>query len=127
MRVLGAPPPQLQFVVASRIDPALSLHVLRVAGDLAELRARELAFDETETRELFDGMGLEVADHQLATLVERAEGRAAWLRLFGLPVEGGPGGGYGVVERFAVDERPISEFLAAEVLSIQAPDVRSFL
>src|SRR3954454_6318727 len=126
-RVLRAPPPQLRFVVASRIDPALSLHVLRVAGDLAELRARELAFDETETRELFDGMGLEVADHQLATLVERAEGWTAGLRLFGLSMQARPGGEDDVVELFAVDERPISEFLAAEVLSIQAPDVRSFL
>jgi len=126
-RVLRMPPPQLHFVAASRIDPALSLHVLRVAGDLAELRAHELAFDEAETRALFGGMGIELSDDQLATIMERAEGWAAGLRLFGLSMQAAPPGEADVLERFAIDERPASEFLASEVLAIQPPDIRTFL
>ncbi len=126
-RVLRMPPPQLHFVAASRIDPALSLHVLRVAGDLAELRAHELAFDEAETRALFRGMGIELSDDQLATIIERAEGWAAGLRLFGLSMQAAPPGEADVLERFAIDERPASEFLASEVLAIQPPDIRTFL
>src|SRR6476469_93552 len=126
-RVLRMPPPQLHFVAASRIDPALSLHVLRVAGDLAELRAHELAFDEAETRALFGGMGIELSDDQLATIMERAEGWAAGLRLFGLSMQAAPPGEADVLERFAIYERPASEFLASEVLAIQPPDIRTFL
>ena len=125
-RVLRAPPPQLHFVVASRIDPALPLHVLRIAGDLAEVRAQDLAFDETETRALYAGMELELDDREIAALLERTEGWAAGLRLCGLSMRATPGD-HGVVERFVVDERPASEFLASEVLSIQPPDVREFL
>jgi LuxR family maltose regulon positive regulatory protein len=125
-RVLRAPPPQLHVVAASRIDPALPLHVLRVGGDLAEIRAHELAFDEDETRMLFSGMGIELLDHELATVVARTEGWAAGLRLFGLSIHARQGD-LDVVERFAVDERPASEFLAAEVLAIQPFDIRMFL
>src|SRR4051812_30086350 len=125
-RVLRAPPPQLHVVAASRIDPALPLHVLRVGGDLAEIRAHELAFDEDETRMLFSGMGIELLDHELATVVARTEGWATGLRLFGLSIHARQGD-LDVVERFAVDERPASEFLASEVLAIQPFDVRMFL
>ena len=125
-RVFRAPPPQLRIVAASRIDPALSLHVLRVTGDLAEIRAHELAFNEAETRELLSGMGIELLDHELATVVTRTEGWAAGIRLFGLSIHAREGD-LDVVERFAVDERPASEFLAAEVLAIQPFDIRMFL
>ncbi|MFL5928358.1 MAG: AAA family ATPase, partial [Gaiellaceae bacterium] len=125
-RVLRAPPQPLHVVAASRIDPALPLHVLRVAGDLAQIRAHDLAFDERETRELFSGMDIELLDHELETVVARTEGWAAGLRLFGLSIHARQGD-LDVVERFAVDERPASEFLAAEVLAIQPFDVRMFL
>ena len=125
-RVLRAPPAQLHIVAASRIDPALPLHVLRVTGDLAEVRAHDLAFDEDETRALFSGMGIELLDHELAMVVARTEGWAAGVRLFGLSIHARKGD-LDVVERFAVDERPASEFLAAEVLAIQPLDIRTFL
>ena len=125
-RVLRSPPAPLHIVAASRIDPALPLHVLRVTGDLAQIRAQELAFNEEETRALFSGMGIELLDHELATVVTRTEGWAAGLRLFGLSIHAREGD-LDVVERFAVDERPASEFLAAEVLAIQPFDIRMFL
>ena len=125
-RVLRAPPQQLHFVVASRIDPALPLHVLRIAGDLAEIRAHDLAFERAEAHELFTGMDIELDERELTALVERTEGWAAGLRLCGLSMRATPGD-HGVLERFAVDERPASEFLASEVLSIQTPDIRDFL
>src|SRR5262249_4336206 len=81
---------------------------------------------EEETRALFSGMGIELLDHELATVVTRTEGWAAGLRLFGLSIQARKGD-LDVVERFAVDERPASEFLAAEVLAIQPFDIRMFL
>jgi len=125
-RILRSPPTELHFVAASRIDPPLSLHLLRVAGDLMEVRAQQLAFDEPEARELLAGMSLELEEDTLAAVLARTEGWAAGLRLLGLSLqaqEGKPS----VVERLTVDERPVAEFLAAEVLATQPPDVRLFL
>src|SRR5262249_17864796 len=83
-RILRSPPAGLHFVAASRLDPPLSLHLLRVAGDLVEARAHELAFDEPEARELLVGMHLELEEHELAAVLARTEGWAAGLRLLGL-------------------------------------------
>ena len=42
-------PDTLRLVLTARSDPALPLHVLRVRGRLAEIRATDLAFTEDET------------------------------------------------------------------------------
>src|SRR4051812_30926532 len=80
-RVLRTAPPKLRFVCASRIDPALGLHRLRLNGDLAEIRARDLAFAEPESADFLAGMGLELEEHETAAVVARTEGWAAGLRL----------------------------------------------
>jgi LuxR family maltose regulon positive regulatory protein len=125
-RVLRASPARLRVIGASRIDPPLGLHMLRVTGELAEIRARGLAFDGAEARELFERMGLQLGEREVASVVTRTEGFAAALRLLGLSMQARRGEA-DVVERFTVDERPVSEFLAAEVLSIQPEDIRMFL
>jgi LuxR family maltose regulon positive regulatory protein len=123
--VLRAPPAQLRLVAASRIDPPLGLHMLRVTGDLAEIRARTLAFDSAEAQQLFQAMGLEVDERDVATVIRTTEGFAAALRLLGISLQ--QRGDGDVVERFTVDERPMMEFLAEEVLALQPEDVRLFL
>ena len=125
-RVLRSPPAALRLVAASRIDPPLSLHLLRVTGDLTEIRARDLALTDDEAGALFTRMGLELDDRGLAAVLDRTEGWAAGLRLLGLSLRA-HGDSDDVVERLTVDERPVAEFLAAEVLSAQPPDVREFL
>jgi len=125
-RVLRSPPTTLRLVAASRIDPALSLHLLRVSGDLTEIRARDLALTADEAGALFVRMGLELDDRELAAVVDRTEGWAAGLRLLGLSIQA-RGDCDDVVERLTVDERPVAEFLAAEVLSAQPPEIRDFL
>src|SRR5262245_29055612 len=123
--VLRAPPPQLRLVAASRIDPPLGLHMLRVTGDLAEVRARALAFTAEEAKQLFEGMGIEVDERDVASVIRTTEGFAAALRLLGFSLQ--QRGDADVVERFTVDERPVMEFLAEEVLALQPEDVRLFL
>jgi len=124
--VLRAPPAMLRLIAASRIDPALSLHLLRVTGDMTEIRAHDLALTDDEAGALFTRMGLQLDDRELAAVLDRTEGWAAGLRLLGLSLRA-RGDSDDVVERLTVDERPVAEFLAAEVLSAQPPDVRSFL
>ena len=45
-------PPGVRAIVATRRDLPLRLHKLRLAGDLAEIRAAQLRFTEHETRQL---------------------------------------------------------------------------
>jgi LuxR family maltose regulon positive regulatory protein len=48
-------PPGVRAIVATRRDLPLRLHKLRLAGDLAEIRAGQLRFTELETRQLLAG------------------------------------------------------------------------
>jgi LuxR family transcriptional regulator, maltose regulon positive regulatory protein len=119
-------PRQLRFVLATRHDVRLGLHRLRLEGELAEIRADDLRFSLAEARALFDAAGVELPGSALAVLHERTEGWAAGLRLAALSLAGHPD-----PERFAAEfsgtERTVAEYLLAEVLERQSPEVRRLL
>ena len=71
-------PAQLRFVLATRHDLRLSLHRLRLEGELTEIRAADLRFTLDETRALFEAAGVELSGSALARLYDRTEGWAAW-------------------------------------------------
>jgi LuxR family transcriptional regulator, maltose regulon positive regulatory protein len=124
--VLRQAPPPLRLVVATRTDPPLSLHRLRVAGQLAEIRAAELAFTLVEAGELLAGLGVGLPDAELETLWRRTEGWAAGLRLAALSLRDHPDPGRFVAE-FAGDDHAVAGYLVEEVLARQAPGVQEFL
>ena len=124
--VLRHAPPQLRLVVAARADPPVSLHRLRVAGQLTEIRAAELAFTPDEAGELLAGVGVRLQDGQLQSLWERTEGWAAGLRLAALSLRDHPDAGRFVAE-FAGDDRAVAAYLLEEVLARQPPEVQEFL
>ena len=65
----------VQLVLASRSDPQLQgLHRLRMAGELCELRDRDLYFSLAESRDLLAGFGVQVGDGELSLLQQRSEG-----------------------------------------------------
>jgi len=74
-------PPGVRAVVATRRDLPLRLHKLRLAGDLAEIRAAQLRFTEHETRQLLAAAGITLPEQTTAMLHQRTEGWAAGLRL----------------------------------------------
>jgi LuxR family transcriptional regulator, maltose regulon positive regulatory protein len=119
-------PPELRFVLATRHDLRLGLHRLRLAGELAELRAGDLQFSYAQAQALFETAGVNVSGPTLAKLVDRTEGWAAGLRLAALSLAGHPD-----PERFAAEfsgsERTLAEYLLAEVLGRQDPRVRRLL
>ena len=80
-RLLTELPAQVHAVLGTRRDLQLRLHQLRLAGELAEIRAADLRFSKAETRELLAASGVVLSDQALATLHERTEGWAAGLRL----------------------------------------------
>ncbi|HET6292494.1 MAG TPA: AAA family ATPase, partial [Kribbella sp.] len=83
-------PAEVRAVVATRRDPPLRLHQLRLAGELAEIRAAQLRFTADETRKLLTAAGITLPDPVVATLHERTEGWAAGLRLAALSLAGHP-------------------------------------
>jgi LuxR family transcriptional regulator, maltose regulon positive regulatory protein len=124
--VLRHAPPQLRVVVATRVDPALSLHRLRVVGQLTEIRVAELAFTPTEAGELFTGLGVDLPDGELRSLWRRTEGWAAGLRLAAMSLHGHPDPVRFVAE-FAGDDRAVAGYLVEEVLARQPTEAQEFL
>ena len=80
-RLLMNLPPDVHAVLTTRRDLRLGLHQLRLAGELAEIRAADLRFTERETRELLAASGITLSGAGTALLHQRTEGWAAGLRL----------------------------------------------
>jgi LuxR family maltose regulon positive regulatory protein len=119
-------PGSFRLVLATREDPPLSLGRMRARGELGELRAGELRFTGEETAVfLTDALGLELSADNVALLQARTEGWPAALYLAALSLRGRDASA--VIERFAGDDRFLVDYLAAEVLARQPPELRSFL
>lgn len=119
-------PPDVHAIVATRHDPPLHLHKLRLAGELAEIRAAQLRFTEAETRDLLAASGVALPDHVAGLLHRRAEGWAAGLRLAVLSLAGHPDPERFVAE-FSGSHRTVAEYLMAEMLERQPAEVQRLL
>jgi LuxR family transcriptional regulator, maltose regulon positive regulatory protein len=119
-------PRNAHAIVGTRRDLPLPLHRLRLAGDLAEIRAAQLRFTEEETRELLRAAGIALPDRVAAVLHQRAEGWAAGLRLAVLSLAGNPDPERFVAE-FSGSDRTVAEYLMAEMLDRQPAEVRRLL
>jgi len=125
-RLLTNLPPQVHAILTTRHDVRLGLHQLRLAGELAEIRAADLRFSERETRELLDASGIALSAAGAALLYQRTEGWAAGLRLAAISLAGHPDPERFVTE-FSGSERTVAEYLLAEMLDRQPPDVQDLL
>ena len=74
-------PAELRVVLATREEPALGLHRLRLAGELAELRAPDLRFSLDETRALLDANWISLSERGLHSVQDRTDGWPAGVRL----------------------------------------------
>jgi LuxR family transcriptional regulator, maltose regulon positive regulatory protein len=125
-RLLVDLPAQAHAIVSTRRDLPLRLHELRLAGELAEIRAADLQFSEREAGELLAASGIALSKAGTALLRQRTEGWAAGLRLAALSLAGHPD-----PERFAADfsgsDRMVGEYLLGEMLDRQPDDVQDLL
>jgi LuxR family maltose regulon positive regulatory protein len=125
-RLLTSLPPQVHAILTTRHDVRLGLHQLRLAGELAEIRAADLRFSERETRELLDASGITLSEAGVALLHQRTEGWAAGLRLAAISLAGHTDPERFVAE-FSGSDRTVAEYLLAEMLERQPPDVQDLL
>jgi len=125
-RLLANLPPNVHAILATRHDLRLHLHRLRLAGELVEVRAADLRFTESETRELLHASGINLSEAGIALLYGRTEGWAAGLRLAAISLAGHPDPERFVTE-FSGSDRTVAEYLIAEMLERQPADVQDLL
>jgi LuxR family maltose regulon positive regulatory protein len=125
-RLLALLPSSARAVLSARRDPPIRLHQLRLAGQVADIRAGDLRFSEDETDELLRASGITLSADDVATLHRRTEGWAAGLRLAAISLQS-----HRDPERFVAEfsgtDRAIGEYLIAEMLDRQPDDVRNML
>jgi LuxR family transcriptional regulator, maltose regulon positive regulatory protein len=119
-------PPLLHVALASRHDPQLGLHRLRLNQQLTEIRASDLHFTLEEAQQLLASSGLDLSERSVVSLHARTEGWVAGLRLAALSLARDPEPEHFVAE-FAGSERTVAEYLVAEVLERQPDEVRRLL
>ena len=115
-----------QLVLASRSDPPLRLHRLRMAGELCELRDRDLFFSVAESRDLLANFGVQVDPADLGLLHQRSEGWVAALQMAALSLRGATDPAR-TAQALEVRSHAIAEYFVAEVLDQQPPDVTEFM
>ena len=125
-RLLRHPPRALRIVAATRIDPPLRLGRMRLAGDLCDVRERDLAFTEAETGALLHAGGTDLEPDAVRVLWQRTEGWAAGLRMAAIALRTHPDPAR-FVAAFAGDDVAMADYLLSEVLAQQPPELVDFL
>ena len=122
--LLGQIPRGSQLMLVTRADPAVALARQRVAGDLLELRASQLAFDMKETRALAGLRGMDLSGATLKAVHKRTEGWAAAIDLVLQASEESP---MEVLDSFTGSWRDIADYLLDVVLARVSDEHRTFL
>jgi LuxR family transcriptional regulator, maltose regulon positive regulatory protein len=110
-------PAGLRLLLAGRSAPGLALARLRLAGELAEIGAADLACTKDETGAYFDMLGRPLRPAEHDEVLRRTEGWLAGLRLAVLSRQADRGAAQAVV----------SDYVQDEVLAPLQPGARSFL
>ena len=124
--LLSVLPESARIVLSARRDPPIRLPRLRLADEVAELRAGDLRFTVSETRELLAASEIRLSDSGAAAFCERTEGWAAGLRLAVISLNSHPDPDR-FVNEFSGTDRAIGEYLMAEMLERQPIEVQSML
>jgi LuxR family maltose regulon positive regulatory protein len=115
-----------QLVLASRAKPPLPVGLLRAQGRMVEIGVDQLAMDQREARALLEGVGVRLAEADMAELIKRTEGWPVGLYLAALALQaGGPRTNAGAA--FSGDDRVMVDYLRSELLARLPPRLVSFL
>ena len=120
-------PANLHVVASTRSELPLTLHRLRVRGEVTELRQEALALEPAETGEIMRRIGgADLDEEQLTRLVQRTEGWVAGVQLTALSLRAG-GTGRRMVDIAETDGRVVTDYLTDEIVSRQPEQIRRFL
>jgi LuxR family transcriptional regulator, maltose regulon positive regulatory protein len=119
-------PEHVHAILTTRHDLPLRLHRLRLAGELAEIRAADLRFTGRETREFLKASDITLSEGRAEELHQRTEGWAAGLRLAVISLASSPDPERFVAE-FSGSSRTVAEYLLVEMLDSQPAEVQLLL
>ena len=120
------PAERAQLVLASRADPPLRLHRLRLSGELCEIRDQDLYLSRPECAALLANFGVQIGGAELALLYERSEGWVAALQMAALTLRGARDPAQ-AARALDVRSHAIAEYFVGEVLQQQPPEVARFM
>lgn len=120
-------PEQVHVVLATRIDPDVPLARWRVRGELLEIRTANLRFNRAEATSFFgQTLGDVLTKEDVLRLEQRTEGWVAGLQLAALALRQRENRS-GFVDTFTGNHRFLLDYVQAEILTPQEPDVQRFL
>jgi LuxR family transcriptional regulator, maltose regulon positive regulatory protein len=120
------PPGVVQIVLATRSDPPLALHRLRMSEELCELRDDDLRFSLDQSRLLLANFGVGVEPADLARLHDTSEGWAAALQMAALSIRRANDPGQ-LARALDLHSYEIPDYFISEVLDRQPADVAQFM
>src|SRR5215469_8449660 len=120
------PSETVQLVLAGRFDPPLRQHRLRMSGQLAEVRDRDLYFSLAESRDLLANFGVQLPAADLALLHQRSEGWPAVLQMAALSLRGATDPDR-LGRALEVRGQAIAEYFVSEVLDQQPSEMAQFM
>ena len=119
-------PPGLSLILAARSDPLLPLHRYRLAGQMYELRAADLAMTPSEIQQVLTAHHVTLEPRAFGILAARTEGWTAGVRLSAMRMEGTESPS-DFVSELALDVGSIGEYLVNEVIRRQPEPCRRLL
>ncbi|MDQ6643529.1 MAG: LuxR family transcriptional regulator, partial [Chloroflexota bacterium] len=120
-------PAHLHLILSSRVDPDLPLARLRAHGQLTEIRADELRFQEGEASQFLHKMlSPPLSEEELQRLVSRTEGWIAGLHLVALTMQKREDR-TAYLETLTGSQRYLLDYVQEDILAHLSPDTRNFL
>jgi LuxR family maltose regulon positive regulatory protein len=119
-------PPGTRLALSARRVRPFPFARLRVAGNLLELDAQDLALDSSAAHVMARHLGIEVSPEEVVELVARTEGWPAATYL-GLRSMGSSRGADRPVEQVRGTERSIADYIQLELLEPLDPDAQRWL
>jgi LuxR family maltose regulon positive regulatory protein len=119
------PAESVQLVLASRFEPQLRMHRMRMWGELCEIRDQDMYFSFDDSRCLLANFGVEISDADLRLLYEQSEGWPAAVQMVALSLRGADPAQ--AAQALQVRGHAIGEYFVDEVLSQQPPQVTRFM
>lgn len=123
--LIRASQPGLRLVLAARSDPVLPLYRYRLAGQMYELRASDLAMTPAEITEVLAIYDINLPAQDFDRLMARTEGWVAGVQLSAMRMHAA-GSPSDFVSELAMDTGSIGEYLVSEVLN-QQPELQRMM
>ncbi|HET8851583.1 MAG TPA: LuxR C-terminal-related transcriptional regulator, partial [Ktedonobacteraceae bacterium] len=120
-------PAHVHLILASRVDPELPLARWRVRGQLAEIRAEDLRFQEGEASQYLGQMlSTKLSAEEVRKLLSRTEGWIAGLQLAALTLQK-RGDRAAFLQAFTGSQRYLLDYVQEEILARLSTPVLDFL